>query len=331
MSLLTKNGTKAVVMTLPARLQNMQTSAEIEVNVFLDTCSNVTLLTQNAADRLNLTSSDAKFSLSGIGDTKTSMVSALVDTKVISMDGTFSTVLEKIQVIPVITNDVVALDWSSHLRKFNKQGFQPVGDGKIDLLIGMDYSALILHRDFIEQEGEPLYIQTSLGWSGCGVVSQKEVASMRSYFLEGPVPENPMSHEEDKAPAEVTTQNEDRGDHSGDVELCNYNVSLLSLLSASNKVSKTDIKYLIELVEKSYKYDNFPESGNSVEDEYCLKLLQDTYEIRDGKAYISPLWREGQPSGFVTNYGYVLARLKSILKGMSEKDFDCIDKIVHDY
>ena len=318
MLLLTKNGTKAVVMTLPARLQNMHTGAEIEVNVFLDTCSNVTLLTQSAADRLNLNSANAEFSLSGIGDTKTSMVSALVDTKVISMDGTSSTVLEKIQVIPVITNDVVALDWSSQLRKFNKQGFQPVGDGKIDLLIGMDYPALILHRDFIEQEGEPLFIKTSLGWSGCGLLSRKEIASMRSLLLEDSDPDYPkLSLKEDETPVSVQTSPEDIGDLDGDDELYNNNVAFLSLLSTS-KESKTDLKYLIDLVEKSYKYDNFPETGNSVEDEYCLKLLQDSYEVRDGKAYISPLWREGQPSGFVTNYGYVLARLKSILKGMSE-------------
>ena len=68
--MLTNNGTKAVVMTLSARLRNMQTDAEIEVNVFLDTCSNVTLLTQNAADRLNLTGIAAKVSLTGFGDKK---------------------------------------------------------------------------------------------------------------------------------------------------------------------------------------------------------------------------------------------------------------------
>ena len=68
MTLLTQDGTRAVVMSLSARLQNMQTNEEIEVNVFLDTCSNVTLLTQDAANRLNLKCTDMKFSLSGIGD-----------------------------------------------------------------------------------------------------------------------------------------------------------------------------------------------------------------------------------------------------------------------
>ena len=278
-------------MTLPARLQNMQTGAEIEVNVFLDTCSNVTLLTQDAANLLNLESTSADFSLSGIGDTKKKMHSSYVDAKVLSMDQTSATILEKVQVIPVITNDVVALDWSSHLRKHNIEGYQPIGNGKIDLLIGTDYPALILHRDFIEQEGEPFLIRTSLGWSGCGILSREEVASMRSFFVEDTDQDNPIMsvYQEGEAPAETSRFEDDIGVYSGDFELYNYNISLLSLLSTTDKVSKTDIKYLIDLIEKSYKYDNFSESGNSVEEEHCLKLLHNSYVVHDGKAYISPL------------------------------------------
>ena len=319
-------------MTIPARLQNMLTNEELEVNVFLDTCSNVTLLTQEAADKLNLTGTDAEFSLKGIGDTKSKVNSSYVDAKIISMDGTSTTVLEKIQVIPVITNDVVALDWSSQLKKFNKQGYPPVREGKIDLLIGMDHPSLILHRDYVELCGEPLLIRTSLGWSGCGVLSRNEIASMKNFFLEDSIPNCPNTppNEDEEAQANYFAQLDDT-EYCGETEVRNNNVAFLSLLSESSTESKTDLKHLIDLIEKSYKYDDFPETGNSVDDEYCLKLLQDSYEIRDGKAYISPLWREGQPSGFNNNYAYCLTRLKNILKSMSDEDFNCIDNIFNDY
>ena len=334
--MLTNNGTKAVVMTLSARLRNMQTDAEIEVNVFLDTCSNVTLLTQDAADRLNLTGIDAKVSLTGIGDKKSKIDSSFVDAKLISMDGTSTTELKGIQVIPVITNDVTALDWTSQLKKHNIKGYPPVNDGRIDLLIGMDHAELNLHRQFIQRDYEPLFIKTALGWSGCGVLTREEIASMQNFFLKFSDLHYPnvVPNEGDEAQADIF-QIEDDGERSGELDLRNDSVTFLSFLTESNREeareTKSDIKKLIDLIERSYKYDNFPETGNSVEDEYCMRMLQDTFEIRDGKAFISPLWREGQPSGFNTNYPYCLNRLNSILKTMSDADFECIDNIFNDY
>ena len=334
--MLSNNGTKAVVMTLSARLRNMQTDAEIEVNVFLDTCSNVTLLTQDAADRLNLTGVEAKVSLTGIGDKKSKIDSSFVDAKLISMDGTSTTELKGIQVIPVITNDVTALDWTSQLKKHNIKGYPPVNDGRIDLLIGMDHAELNLHRQFIQRDYEPLFIKTALGWSGCGVLTREEIASMQNFFLKFSDLHYPnvVPNEGDEAQADIF-QIEDDGERSGELDLRNDSVTFLSFLADSDREeareTKSDIKKLIDLIERSYKYDNFPETGNSVEDEYCMRMLQDTFEIRDGKAFISPLWREGQPSGFNTNYPYCLNRLNSILKTMSDADFECIDNIFNDY
>ena len=226
--MLSNNGTKAVVMTLSARLRNMQTDAEIEVNVFLDTCSNVTLLTQDAANRLNLTGVDAKVSLTGIGDKKSKIDSSFVDAKLISMDGTSTTVLKGIQVIPVITNDVTALDWSSQLKKYNIQGYPPVNDGRIDLLIGMDHAELNLHRQFIQRDYEPLFIKTALGWSGCGVLTREEIASMQNFFLKFSDLQYPnvVSNEGDEAQADIF-QIEDDGERSGELDLRNDSVTFL--------------------------------------------------------------------------------------------------------
>ena len=100
---------------------------------------------------------------------------------------------------------------------------------------------------------------------------------------------NVSPNEGDEAQADIP-QFEDDGERSGELDLRNDSVTFLSFLADSNREeareSKSDIKKLIDLIERSYKYDNFPETGNSVEDEYCQRMLQDTFEIRDGLSLI---------------------------------------------
>merc|ERR1712020_844439 len=63
----------------------------------------------------------------------------------------------------------------------------------------------------------------------------------------------------------------------------------------------------------------------------CTKVMQDTYQVEGGHAYVSPLWKEGQPSGCENNYRYALSKLNSMLRTMSDEYFDHIDKIFEDY
>ena len=105
--------------------------------------------------------------------------------------------------------------------------------------------------------------------------------------------------------------------------------------SGSKKVSSSatpaEVRHLIDLVQRSSVYDTFPETGMTVEEERCSKILRDSYSVKDGHVTVSPLWKLGQPSGFNTNFAYAESRLKSIHKKMSQEHFDCIDKIFEDY
>ena len=108
-------------------------------------------------------------------------------------------------------------------------------------------------------------------------------------------------------------------------------IESVCLVANGRKVASADIKRLIELIQNSTLYDNFPEKGMTVEEERCIKILQETYRVEDGQAYISPLWKEGQPSGFSNNYRHALNGLNSILKHMTTEHFECINKIFEDY
>ena len=102
-------------------------------------------------------------------------------------------------------------------------------------------------------------------------------------------------------------------------------------LSIDEKKGIAVYQTAVDLLKKYWEHDKFPEFGETIEETHCIKTLSDSYEIRDGRVYVSPLWRVGQPEPGLNNYFYSNARLTSILKGMSQEDFDCIDKIFADY
>ena len=97
-----------------------------------------------------------------------------------------------------------------------------------------------------------------------------------------------------------------------------------------------ETRHLMDLIRSCNVYDKFPESKLTMEEERCNKILQESYEIKDGHAYVSPLWKVGQPTteephGFKNNYAYALARAESINRKMSREHFDCIDNIFEEY
>ena len=289
-------------------------------NVAIDTCSTGCLMTEHAADELSLEGQMSQFTLRGVTDAENSMMSLKTQVEVSSMDGRFNRILRGVRVIPVITDDTKALDWRPYLSAYGIEGVPPAREGQIDLLIGMNYPRFLKQYDFKEVRSNFALIKNDLGWAGCGVADRKEILEGNTFKISY---SNPfILDEEDSDYSEDAEEGDDR-DEMIDNMMC--------LLASGRQASSADIKQLIELIQSSTLYDNFPESGMTVEEERCLKMLQDTYEVVNGRAIISPLWKEGQPSGFINNYRHALKRLKSILHKMPEDHFDCIDKIFEDY
>ena len=320
MSLRTRVGSgKTNLQLVTGRLVNPETGKELIVNVAIDSCSTGCLMTDYAADHLALKGKSERFILKGITDAENVIMSRKVTAKISSMDGEFSHILKRIRVLPTITNDVKAFDWRPLLSKFGIEGHEPAREGQIDLLIGMNYPRFLKQHDCKEVKDNLLLFKNDLGWSGCGVADRREVRDGHAFKIQ--YSNAFMTGEDDGEAEEEDLEGEDRTE----------TLKGLCFIANSRKVPASDVKKLIELVQNSTLYDNFAEKGMTVEEERCLKILKDTYRVEDHQAYVSPLWKEGQPSGFTNNFRYCLNRLNGILKGMTEKNFECLDKIFEDY
>ena len=289
------------------------------MNVAIDSCSTACLMTDYAAEKLGLEGKLQPFVLKGVTDSENNLMSPRVEAEVASLDGSFSQLLKGIQVIPVITDDTKALDWRPILSTYGIEGVPPAREGQIDLLIGMNYPLFLRQHDFKKVKSDLTLIKNDLGWSGCGIADRREIMEGQAFKISY---SSSFTSGEDDVDADRRILEE--GDSS---ELLRN----ICLIAEGKKPAAIDIKRLVELVQNSTLYDNFPETGMTVEEERCLKIMRDTYRVEDGQAYISPLWREGQPSGFTNNYRHALNRLNSILRPMTDEHFDCINKIFEDY
>ena len=310
---------KTNLQLVTARLRNPVTQREIVINVAIDSMSTGCMMTKFAAEELDLHGEIDSFVLQGIGDVESKMDCQTVVAEIISMERDFTYPLKRVRVIPVITEGVSANDWRPLLSQYGIQGHEPVREGRIDLLIGMDHPKFLQQHDSIEVKEDLILFKNSLGWSCCGIADREEILEGQTLKIKY---SNTLLVNDDVSDGE--DDGEEESDRSSVMEI-------LSLVAQSRRVAAVDVKRLIDLVQNSTQYDNFEETGMTVEEERCLKILQDTYKVEDGRAYISPLWRENQPSGFKTNYKYALGRLNSILRGMTDENFECLDKIFEDY
>ena len=314
------NGGKTNLFLVTARLRNPKTKAEMLANVAIDTCSTGCLMTEYAADELSLEGEMLPFTLKGVTDAESSMLSLKTSVEVSSIDGKFNKIIRGVRAIPVITDDTKALDWRPYLSAYGIEGVAPAREGQIDFLIGMNHPRFLKQHDFKEVRSNFALIKNDLGWAGCGVADRKEILEGQTYKISY---SNPfISDEDDSDYSEDADEGDERSEMIENVQC---------LVATGRQTTSANIKQLIELIQNSTLYDNFPETGMTVEEERCLKILQNTYQVVNGRAMISPLWREGQPSGFLNNYRHALNRLNGILKHMPDDHFDCIDQIFEDY
>ena len=83
---------------MSARLINSDLGKDLIVNVILDTGSDITLMTAQAAEALELEGDEVPFQLSGVTDQVNQITSQLVDVDIQSMDDAFIGKLERVRV-----------------------------------------------------------------------------------------------------------------------------------------------------------------------------------------------------------------------------------------
>ena len=89
---------------------------------------------------------------------------------------------------------------------------------------------------------------------------------------------------------------------------------------------------LHDLVARHWAMEEFPdEQGYTKEEQRCLDALDRSYTVKNGKAYVAPLWKEGQPEPGLNNYPFALARLRSVHKKLDDIAWKSLDTIFEEY
>ncbi len=89
---------------------------------------------------------------------------------------------------------------------------------------------------------------------------------------------------------------------------------------------------LYDLVARHWAMEEFPdENAYTKEEQRCLDALENSYEVKNGKAYVAPLWKEGQPEAGLNNYPFALARLRSVHKKLDDVAWTSLNTIFEEY
>ena len=105
-------------------------------------------------------------------------------------------------------------------------------------------------------------------------------------------------------------------------------------LSRQEKRELIDIfSQLNKLLERYWDGESFPgeNTGHTVEEDRCIQRMNKSFEIINGKCYIDPLWKEGQPEVGLRNFHFAKERLKGVHRKLTDVTYKCLDDIFKDY
>jgi hypothetical protein len=111
----------------------------------------------------------------------------------------------------------------------------------------------------------------------------------------------------------------------------NKSLTLFPNLLLNKKGEHNDIRDIHELLRKSWTYDQFPTDSLTLDEEHCVKTLTDSYKVTDKRAFVSPLFKPGQPQPGINNYYYANKRLDSVNNKLTEAEKVVIDGIYGKY
>ena len=327
-------------MTVTALLTNGK--LEKWINIILDTGSNVTLVTEETVKALELVGKPCKLDLSGISDNKTKCASQLIDLNV--KQGKYKRLLIKeAQVVPLITNDNLARDWSEMMQAHKLTPYTPPLNAKINMLLGLDNFLLMVHKQirFLgpeEDENTPIAVETEFGWTCIAVT--KDNSERQSYLNSlQDIPKYCKPLEEETIVSSSFKVNAAAAEEYrvGEVAFTACQVMMqddpeVSLLTKQEKEDKMFYHRVYDLLQSLSKFDDFPESDTTTaEEEHCMRLLSETFQIIDGRAYVSQLWRPGQPEAGLNNFLYARVRLFSVVEKLTPEQFDSVNAIFEKY
>uniref|UniRef100_A0A2H1WZP8 SFRICE_032395 n=1 Tax=Spodoptera frugiperda TaxID=7108 RepID=A0A2H1WZP8_SPOFR len=214
------NGEQEILLTtLQLKVKNKE-GDYIILRALLDQGSQVTLVTENAAQRLNLPRNKMNASVTGIGTTRgTSKGMITLECKSIHSDYTFKTkALVMSKLINNLPNSNIDTKNWTHLHNIKLADPDFNISGPIDLLLGADiYSDVILDGVLKHNSDSPVAQQTKLGWILCGatkhfncLVTLTELENITKFWEMEEIPAEPKSTTKDEYCEKYYTETTER-------------------------------------------------------------------------------------------------------------------------
>ena len=221
-------------------------------------------------------------------------------------------------------------------------------NSEVDILIGLDNPDLWIMHEF-RRYRNVVAVRTALGWAASLLNDPNGPNRMPSKLpsdQEILASERSMHEEYGRYETSTSSSNED-------VQVVNFvktagtdNVDITPV-AEKLRVDEPTVTYdgsgvakqreallsrLNEQVAKHWAMEDFPEEeAYTKEEQRCLNQLDNSYEVRDGKAYVAPLWKEGQPEKGLNNYPFALARMRSVHKKLDDVSWTSLNTIFEEY
>ncbi len=332
---------KVSVRHISAFAQNSQ-GKKIKVNVILDECSTITLISTRLRDHLNLTGKKVHLKVNGVTGHKSEFdQSSLVKLKLLSLDGSFSKEITA-KSVPNPAGNMQILDWNNykkHWKHISHLQFPQVTHGvTIDIIIGTDRPTLCESLSEIpgKNDLEPFARLTRLGWTAVGpLVPQSEHRDDRIAEDSTLVVDSFVSDASDNYVYVFSTQNDEqthvftfgsaqnsplqslkqgREGHeherpTSSVQRLHWGGPQFSEYFFSCQEVDTEIS---QLLQRSMALETFPGDEKEVnepsvdEKEALQGLIQSRKKVGD-KYRVGVMWKKGEPD-LPNNYTYAYKR-----------------------
>ncbi len=99
-----------------------------------------------------------------------------------------------------------------------------------------------------------------------------------------------------------------------------------------DKTQKALLECIRHDLAKHWATEEFKDDkGYTAEEQRCLDLINNSYRNVDGRAYVSPIWKEGQPEPGLNTFGVAKARLMNVHKKLDDVGYKSLDDVFQEY
>ena len=153
-------------------------------SIMLDEGSDLTLIREGLAEKLQLGGTKEALRLSGVTGRNSTVQSRMVRIR-LNIEG--REVVIKAASVPNICGPLPEINWPEEKKQWDHLQDLPLTEtgGRVDILLGVDHADLMLATEYrMGVQNEPCAIKTNLGWVVRGIASQGNLREGKAHLLQ---------------------------------------------------------------------------------------------------------------------------------------------------